>query len=188
MRTLHPLVVAGFLGLSGLAATGIAACGSSSPPPVVNVTGSTVPLPAGKNPSPISKEVCSAKAQREISEALGVTPTKVTTPTWVDHLYSCEFEYPGASFGLSVKELSSWPQTYAWFGSLQSQFGDTGSLGNLGQGAFSENDGSVVVRKDWKILTVDITGLPSQFGVPPTSADSVAVTVADVILGCWAGD
>ena len=46
----------------------------------------------------------------------------------------------------------------------------------------------MVVRKDWKVLLVDDTGLPAQFGDPPTSAGDVAVTVADVILGCWAGD
>jgi len=46
----------------------------------------------------------------------------------------------------------------------------------------------MVVRKDWKVLVVADTGLPAQFGIPPTSAGAVAVTVADVILGCWAGD
>jgi hypothetical protein len=46
----------------------------------------------------------------------------------------------------------------------------------------------VVVRKDWKVLLVDSSGLPAQFGVPSTSSGDVAVTVADVILGCWAGD
>lgn len=66
--------------------------------------------------------------------------------------------------------------------------GNVGPLGNLGQGAFTTTDGSVVVRKDWKVLLVDISGLPARFGVPPTSAADVADTVADVILGCWAGD
>ena len=59
---------------------------------------------------------------------------------------------------------------------------------NLGQGAFQTDNGSTVVRKDWKILTVDISGLPAQFGKPPTSRGDVAVTVADLILACWAGD
>jgi hypothetical protein len=61
-------------------------------------------------------------------------------------------------------------------------------LRDLGQGAFQVRNGSVVVRKDWKVLLVDITGLPSEFGEPPTSSGDVAATVADVILGCWAGD
>ena len=69
-----------------------------------------------------------------------------------------------------MKELSSWYQTYAYFDALGSRYGKARSLGNLGQGAFSETAGSVVVRKDWKVLTVDIAGLPGQFGVPPTSS------------------
>ena len=58
----------------------------------------------------------------------------------------------------------------------------------LGQGAFRTSGGDVVVRKDWKVLLVDVSALPSQFGVPSTSATDVAYTVADVVLGCWDGD
>ena len=71
---------------------------------------------------------------------------------------------------------------------VQSQLGNSGNINGLGQGAFQAGNGDVVVRKDWKVLLVDIKGLPAQFGVPPTPSDDVAVTVADVILGCWAGD
>ncbi len=66
--------------------------------------------------------------------------------------------------------------------------GDPQQLNGLGQGAFRTSRGDVVVRKDWKVLLVDVSGLPSQFGVPPTSATDVAFTVADIILGCWEGD
>jgi hypothetical protein len=87
-----------------------------------------------------------------------------------------------------VKELSSWRQTLAYFHGLGTQLGDTETLGNLGQGAFRTSGGDVVVRKDWKVLLVDVSGLPPQFGAPPTSATDVAFTVADLILGCWDGD
>jgi hypothetical protein len=46
----------------------------------------------------------------------------------------------------------------------------------------------MVVRKDWKVLVVDVAALPAQIGQPPTSSGEAAVTVADVILGCWNGD
>ncbi len=174
----------------------LAAAGCGSTPPGSNqqagsgpgTTTSQVPRPAGKLPSTISKMVCRPEAQGEIAEAVGVKTVKVSTPTWVDHLYSCHYQYADGVITLSVKELSSWAETLAYFRGLGSQFGNARSLANLGQGAFSERDGSVVVRKDWKVLTVDITGLPDQFGVPPTSSGDIAVTVADVILGCWAGD
>ncbi len=145
------------------------------------------PLPAGRYPSPIALMVCRSKAQREFNEVLGVRAT-VSDRTWVDHKYSCRYGYPDGSFELSVKELSSWNQTLTYFHGLGAQLGDTQSLGNLGQGAFRTSGGDVVVRKDWKVLLVDVSGLPPQFGVPPTSATDVAFTVADLILGCWDGD
>ncbi|MGA2522037.1 MAG: hypothetical protein ABSG81_14615 [Acidimicrobiales bacterium] len=165
----------------------VAAACASSPSSARHAQETRAPLPAGRSPSKISKMVCAVDAQREIADALGLKAV-VQTPTWVQHRYSCRYTYPNGSFTLSVQELSSWSQTVGYFRSLHSSLGDTGSVANLGQGAFSTTDGSVVVRKDWKVLFVDITGLPSQFGVPPTSASDVAVTVADVILGCWDGD
>jgi hypothetical protein len=131
--------------------------------------------------------VCAEEAQREIASALGETAT-VSTPTWVDHLYTCGYDYPSGSIRLSVKELSSWSQTTAYFHGLATRLGKARDLQGLGQGAFQTTDGSVVVRKDWKVLLVDSAKLPPQFGVPATSSGDVAVTVADVILGCWSGD
>jgi hypothetical protein len=160
----------------------LAACGTTSPK-----ADPKVPLPAGPLPSTISKMVCADEAQHDMAEVLG-EKALVSTPTWVAHLYSCQYQYHTGEFGLSVKELSSWSQTKAYFRMLGRQLGDTRTIGNLGQGAFQTTDGSIVVRKDWKVLLVDISRLPNQFGVPPTSRAAVAVTVADVILGCWEGD
>lgn len=122
-----------------------------------------------------------------MAETLGIKAA-VSKPTWVNHSYSCRYQYPDGSFALSVKELSSWSQTYRHYDTLARQLGKVKSIRNLGQGAYQTDNGSVIVRKDWKILTVNITSLPAQFGVPPTSRSDVAVTVADVILACWAGD
>jgi hypothetical protein len=189
-----PLVMA----LTAVAA-GVAACGAaSSTTPSTTAAGKTtvtstavadeVPLPAGKNPSAISKMVCAAKAQGELSQVLGDKTVRVDTPTWVNHLYTCHYVYPNGVMTLSIKELSSWSETLAYFRMLGHSLGDTGSLGNLGQGAFTTKDGSVVVRKDWKVLLVDVSLLPAQFGVPLSPRSDIAVTIADVILGCWAGD
>ena len=131
--------------------------------------------------------VCAREAQKEIAETLGVHAS-VSTPTWADHAYSCRYVYPDGGFVLTVKELSSWPQTFAYYATLARKQGRSATVRNLGQGAFQTDNGSTVVRKDWKILTVDISGLPGQFGKPATSRGDVAVTVADLILACWAGD
>lgn len=162
-----------------------AGCGSGSK----TASGPTAdpPKPAGALPSNISKQVCESQARAQIASALGETAA-VSEPTWVDHLYACRYGYPTGSMTLSVKELSSWAQTLSYYRSLQSSMGKSRDLEGIGQAAFQTTDGSMVVRKDWKVLLADISGLPGQFGVPPTSSGAVAVTVADVILGCWAGD
>jgi hypothetical protein len=131
--------------------------------------------------------VCSSKAQKEIAEALGERAT-VPRPTWKDHLYRCRYEYSMGAFSLSVKELSSWSETYAYYGAAKKALGDRGAIGNLGQGAFITSAGGIVVRKDWKVLYVDISSLPARFGRPATTRAEVAVTISDLILGCWAGD
>jgi hypothetical protein len=145
------------------------------------------PLPAGPTPSKIATQICRSPAIQDIETTVGVAAS-ISTPTWADHLYSCTYRYPNGSMVLSVKELSSWTQTKAYFEQLGRQMGDARILRGLGQAAFQTTDGSMVVRKDWKVLLVDTAGLPSQFGQPPTSSGEVAVTVADVILGCWDGD
>lgn len=161
------------------------AYGSGSP--TATAAADVRPLPAGRLPSSIALMVCQHKVHGEINEVLGVTAT-VSGRTWVDHKYSCRYGYPNGSFELSVKELSSWSQTLDYFHGLGTQLGEAQTLAGLGQGAFRTSGGDVVVRKDWKVLLVNVAGLPSQFGVPPTGATDVAYTVADVILGCWAGD
>ena len=145
------------------------------------------PLPAGAKPSAISKLVCSREAQSDIAQTLGVRAS-VSTPTWIAHAYSCQYRYPDGEFELTVKELSSWPQTLSYFSGIGREQGRATSISNLGQGAYQTDAGWAIVRKDWKVLTVDISGLPAQFGRPPTSRADVAVTIADLILACWAGD
>ena len=170
------------LGLAVLASTACGASGSA-----VSSTPTAAPKPAGATPSAISKMVCSKEAQHDLAATLGVTAT-VGAPTWADHRYSCRYAYPDGSFTLSVKELSSKAETDAYFDMLRQQLGDTGIVNGVGQGAFNTLDGSIVARKDWKVLLVDVSALPAQFGVPPTKSADVAFTVADVIMACWRGD
>lgn len=153
-----------------------------------SVTGSfKAPLPAGRYPSEVSEEVCNSDAPHDVALALGEKAT-VSRPTWVDHLYTCHYSYPNAAMTLSVKELSSWSQTLAYFHGLGTRLGTVRELKGLGQGAFQTTGGSVVVRKDWKVLLVDVSRLPASFGHPPTTPGVIGVAVADLVLGCWAGD
>ena len=167
------------------------ACGSTSgtgTPPRIEGTRVHIALPAGPNPSISAKMVCAPEAQRELANTLGVSTVSPITPTWVDHVYSCRYVYANGAMALSVKEVDNRAQTTAYFDMLGQQLGNTGALNGLGQGAFATTNGDVVVRKDYKVLLVDVSGLPAQFGVPATSSADVAVTVADIIMGCWSGE
>jgi hypothetical protein len=167
------------LGLAVLAVVlGLAGCGNTS---------TESPLSAGKSPSAIARMVCAKEAAGEIAQVVGAKAS-VTAPTWADHLYSCGYHYSKGTMVLSVKELSSWTETYAYFAKLAETLHKTAPVKGLGQGAFVAGDGSVVVRKDWKILLVDISGLHGMVGSPPNPRNTVALDAAAVILDCWSGD
>ena len=174
------------LGVALVAAL-LCACGTSTTG--TSPTTTKAPLPAGPNPSKLASMVCSNEANTKFNKVLGEHGV-VTNRTWdvSTHTYSCSFDYSPGTMSLSVKELSSWAATDTYFNGLKSTLGDSGSIGNLGQGAFRTTNGSIIVRKDWKVLDGNIAGLPATFGVPPTPSTDVAYTVADLVLACWAGD
>ena len=186
LRVITPLALAALFVL--------AACGSSSPPkasPGTSTGTTTVTYePAGVNPSTSAKMVCTTEAQDEIAGALGMSATKVTPPTWKDHIYSCTYVYPKGSFVLSVKELVSEKTTTDFFNAYKQKLGVKENLyGFSGQGAFIAKNDDVVVRKDYKVLLVDVKNVPKGTGtfVPAMVRPDVATNVASVIMNCWPG-
>jgi hypothetical protein len=130
--------------------------------------------------------VCASEGQEELGAALRAQ-AHVTTPTWVDHLYGCTYEYPDGSFALSVKELPTLASTVEYFVSLREQHTGSESLG-LGEESFLSVDDTAFVRKDNKVLTVDVSNLPAQFSAPPLSHRDASLLIAFTILGCWTGE
>lgn len=149
-------------------------------------TTTLAPQPAGADPSISAKMICAPEAQKDLAKSLGVTATTVTTPTWVDHVYSCRYVYPNAGISLSLKELDSAADTTSYFDGLDQQLGRTESLA-MGEGAFLTNTGSIVVRKDWKVLYIDVSQVPATFGQNSLRHRETAISIAFVILGCWTG-
>ena len=131
--------------------------------------------------------VCAPEAQNDLASALGVATTGVSDPTWVDHVYSCRYMYPDGTMALSVKELSSRTATTAYFTSLRAQLGEAENLSGVAQGAFVTTNGSLVLRKDYKVLLVDTSGLAVPFGSGFKTQGQVAVGVGVTLLGCWTG-
>ncbi len=71
---------------------------------------------------------------------------------------------------MTVKELSSKHETSLYFDGEAHRLGRSQSL-KIGDSAFRTPDGSLVVRKDYKVLTIDVSGLPDLFGKPPTARE-----------------
>ncbi len=143
---------------------------------------------AKPTPSTSAQMVCQKEAREEIASSLGVTETRVTTPTWdvADHVYSCTYVYPRGTITLSIKEMSNEAETTAYFDSIEQQYGTTQPLIGLGQGAEILNNNDVVVRKDYKVLLVDVQNIPANF-VPLMGRSDVATNIAFVIMACWSG-
>jgi hypothetical protein len=147
----------------------------------------TLVVTYGDQPTASAQMVCGADGQTALNTALNLTGLTVTTPTWVDHLYSCTYEYPTGSFNLSVKELPTIAATVDYFTALKAKATGAQQLA-LGQDGFTGADGTSVVRKDNKVLVVDVTKLPAQFGSPPQTHLQASTTIAVALLGCWTGE
>jgi hypothetical protein len=96
--------------------------------------------------------------------------------------------YPNGTMTLSVKELANAKATKAYFNGLARTLGRDRKL-TVGKGAegFSTRSGDAVIRKDYKVLRVDVSKLPPQFGSPPDTRATAAESVASVVMGCWTG-
>jgi len=172
-----------------------AACGGSSKGSTATTSGSTTPgstvhvaKVATNVPSESAKMICSAEALRDINEVIGIKATIPKQPTWINHVYSCDYVYPdGSKMTLSVKEMSNPAETTAYFDSRAQKLGKVQELQGLAQGAFTTKDGSVVTRKDYKVMTVDVSHLPAKFGVPPDTRTNNAINAAFTIMNCWTG-
>ncbi len=185
--------------LLAILALALGACGGSSKPksePVTSPNGQSQPTTepghvakaAAADPSVSAKMVCQTEAVNDIANVIGVKTTSISKPTWIDQVYSCDYNYPGnAKMTLRVKELSSIDETTAYYDGLAEQLGKKQDLQGLGQGAFSTKSGSVVTRKDYKVLVVDTSKLPAQFGVPPDTRENDAINVSFTIMECWVG-
>jgi hypothetical protein len=166
----------------------VAGCGSSSSSSSAGggTTASDAGHPSGSQPSASAKMICSTEAQNDIAASLGLK-AKVSTPTWVDHVYSCTYTYPTGVLTLSVKELETAAQTTQTYNGFAAQLGRRTTQVAFGEGAFLTTNGGVIVRKDFKVLDVDVTKLPLKFGVPPQDRSSAALSVAATVMGCWTG-
>ncbi|RKE16971.1 hypothetical protein [Streptomyces sp. TLI_171] len=168
-----------------LAAT-LAGCGSAAPPPPAAAPPSvTAASSAPDRPSDATSMICNPYFRQELAGALGVDIAQPLAPTWVSHVYSCDYRYPDGTMTLSVKELPDLATATAQYEGLRGSAGPVTDLNGLGQAAYRRADGTTVVRKDSFVLTVDVAKLPETFGKPARSRADAAVMTATTVMICW---
>jgi hypothetical protein len=177
------VAAAAVIALAGACQSGPAAHPLALPPPPAHAG------PAGDGPSVSAAMICQPEATGEIAVALGAPTSKQPVGTWQaqDHMYSCRFDYPTGFMVLSVKEMSDVAATDAYFTAAQKSLASSTPLKVLGQTAFEGPDGSLYVRKDFKVLHVDVAGLPDHFGQQSITRADVAFRAAAAVMSCWTG-
>jgi hypothetical protein len=173
-----------------LLATGCASSegtGGTAPAGGSSSSGAGHAAAAGDAPSPAATMVCEDEVQEDLAATLRVSPTRPPTATWRDHLYSCSYTYPSGTMVLSVKELADDQAAMAYYAARKQIYPSTIAQRIDGQDAFTAPNGSVFVRKDAKVLQVDVSRLPARFGQPPFPRAIAAFNVASTVMGCWTG-
>ncbi len=166
---------------------GRGAASAASAPTADTTTGSSAAAAttAADGPSLPAQIVCQYEAQEDIERVLGVAAAQVGPSTYANHVSSCRYRYPDGSFDLTVRDLPDPQATDALYAELATQRGHVRDLRLPGATAFVATDGSVIMRKDTQVLTVDVTGLPARFGRPSVSRSDAALLITNAVLGCW---
>jgi hypothetical protein len=118
---------------------------------------------------------------------VGLTLQRPATPAWAAPVYRCTYPFTAGPLVLSVWELATAADTTAYFTAVRAAESGSTDLADLGDAAFATTDGSVYVRKDFKVLKVDVSKLPTSVGAESISRAEAANVVAQVIMGCWTG-
>jgi hypothetical protein len=165
----------------------LAGCGQQSAP--VGPLPSQAPVPAlADAPSPQAEMVCQPEAQQDIQDLIGVVPTAVGPIQYANHTTTCRYVYANGSFTLVVQDLPNELVTTRTYEALAGKLGKVDSIDLPDAQAFSTNDGSVVLRRDTKVMLVDVTQLPATFGSPPSPRADAARLIMKAVLNCWVGD
>ena len=145
---------------------------------------------AKPTPSKSAKMVCQKevarrdRVERSASQRRGSRRPPGTRP---QHLYSCTYVYPereDRAVGEGDVERDGDHRVLQQH--REEVTAPIQSLIGLGQGAWVLKNSDVVVRKDYKVLLVNVEGIPAQFSPLMKSSDA-AINIASVIMGCWKG-
>jgi hypothetical protein len=177
-------------GLAALAVL-LAGCGGQpaapSAPPGAPSVGPAVVTALPDAPSPQAEMVCAPEAQQDIQDLIGVVPTAVGPIQYANHTSTCRYAYANGAFTLVVQDLPNDITTTKTYEALAGRLGKIDSIDLPDAQAFTTNDGSIVLRRDTKVMLVDVTQLPGTFGSPPSPRADAARLIMKAVLNCWVG-
>jgi hypothetical protein len=177
-------------GLAALALV-LAGCGGQPPapsaPPSGSAVGPAVVTALPDAPSPQAEMVCAPEAQQDIQDLIGVVPTAVGPIQYANHTSTCRYAYANGAFTLVVQDLPNDITTTRTYEALAGKLGKIDSIDLPDAQAFTTNDGSIVLRRDTKVMLVDVTQLPGTFGSPPSPRGDAARLIMKAVLNCWVG-
>jgi len=177
------------VGLAALAVL-LASCGQSAPPsapPTAPSLGPAVVTALPDTPSPQAEMVCAPEAQQDIQNLIGVVPTAVGPIQYANHTSTCRYAYSNGAFTLVVQDLPNDLTTARTYEALAGKLGKVDRIDLPDAEAFTTNDGSIVLRRDTKVMLVDVTQLPGTFGSPPSPRADAARLIMKAVLNCWVG-
>ena len=143
----------------------VAGCGGE-PAPVGPPPGQAPAAAVPDAPSPQAEMVCQPEAQQDIQDLIGVVPTKVGPIQYTNHTTTCRYAYADGSFTLVVEDLPNDITTTRTYEALAGKLGRTTSFDLPDAQGYSTSEGSVVLRRDTKVMLVDVTGLPAHVRRP----------------------
>ena len=189
-RQLRPAATAPFAaGLAVLAAL-LAGCGGQAPPSVPQnapQVGPAVVTALPDVPSPQAEMVCLPEAQQDIQDIIGVVPTAVGPIQYANHTSTCRYAYSNGAFTLVVQDLPNDITTTRTYEAHAGKLGRVEKIDLPDAEAYTTNDGSIVLRRDTKVMLVDVTQLPGTFGNPPSPRGDAARLIMKAVLNCWVG-
>jgi hypothetical protein len=183
---LRPAAAAIVATIATALATTVAGC-AQTPPPVSPAQSQPATTALPDAPSPQAEMVCQPEAQQDIQDLIGVVPTKVGPIQYANHTSTCRYDYANGSFTLVVEDLPNDITTTKTFEALAVKLGKVDSIDLPGADAFSTTDGSVVLRRDFKVMLVDVGQLPATFGNPPSPRADAGRLIMKAVLNCWVG-
>jgi hypothetical protein len=136
---------------------------------------------AGK-PTATQAMICGPEIHGEVTEVLKLSSQPAVHPTYADSLFTCIYDLPVGPMRLSVQHSATEAAALSYLSARRVKIGAMKPAAGLGDHAYANGTGVVLLVKDNETLEVDTTALPKVFGSEDQRRSDLAYEVASVVL------